>query len=128
MMEELATWLFKSVIWITGFGLIYLLFLQNERFFFLNRIFLVTGIISSLVLPFVTVRYVIEVPEIQADVISGPVTSLINGASSGVSTGSLVLVALWLAGALFIGVTAISYGHSRSRKPLTNRKRFHPIR
>jgi hypothetical protein len=46
-MEELATCLFKSVIWITGFGLIYLLFLQNERFFLLNRIFLVTGIICN---------------------------------------------------------------------------------
>jgi TonB family protein len=103
-MEELATYLFKSVIWITGFGLVYLLFLQNERFFFLNRIFLVTGIISSLVFPFLTVRYVISEPVMQADLTSGPVTSLLDGAGSDVSTGSLVLVALWLSGALFIGV------------------------
>src|SRR5665647_175599 len=103
-MEELATWLFKSVIWITGFGLIYLLFLQNERFFLLNRIFLVTGIITSLVLPFVTVRYVISVPALQADVAAGPITSVMDGAGSGISAGSLIMVALWLSGALFIGV------------------------
>src|SRR5665647_1581867 len=103
-MEELATWLFKSVIWITGFGLIYLLFLQNERFFLLNRIFLVTGIISSLVFPFVTVRYVISVPALQADVAAGPITSVMDGAGSGISAGSLIMVALWLAGAFFIGV------------------------
>jgi hypothetical protein len=103
-MEELATYLFKSVIWITGFGLVYLLFLQNERFFILNRIFLVTGIISSLVFPFLTVRYVVSVPAMQADLTGGPVTSLMDGTGSGVSIGSLVLVALWLSGALFIGV------------------------
>jgi len=73
-MEELATYLFRSVIWITGFGLVYVLFLQNERFFSLNRIFLVTGIISSLVFPFVTVRYVISVPAVQADLTGGAVT------------------------------------------------------
>jgi len=103
-MEELATYLFRSVIWITGFGLVYVLFLQNERFFSLNRIFLVTGIISSLVFPFVTVRYVISVPAVQADLTGGAVTGAMDGASSGAGIGSLIMVALWLAGALFIGV------------------------
>ncbi len=103
-MEELATYLFKSVIWITGFGLVYLLFLQNERFFFLNRIFLVTGIISSLVFPFLTIRYIISVPALQPDLSGGAVTGVLDGTGSGVNTESLVLVALWLSGALFIGV------------------------
>ena len=104
-MEGLAIYLLKSVIWVTGFGLVYLLFLQNERFFLLNRIFLVTGIISSLVFPFVTVRYVISVPAVQADLMGGAVTGgALHEAGSGAGIGSLVLVALWIAGALFIGV------------------------
>ena len=104
-MEGLAIYLLKSVIWVTGFGLVYLLFLQNERFFLLNRIFLVTGIISSLVFPFVTVRYVISVPPVQADMMGGAVTGgALHEAGSGAGTGSLVLVALWIAGALYIGV------------------------
>lgn len=65
MMEALGFYLLKSAIWITGFGLIYAVFLQNERFFRLNRIYLVAGILSSIILPFLTVRYVVAVPEIQ---------------------------------------------------------------
>ncbi len=104
-MEGLAIYLLKSVIWVTGFGLVYLLFLQNERFFLLNRIFLVTGIISSLVFPFVTIRYVISVPTVQADLMGGAVTGgALHEAGTGAGIGSLILVALWMAGALFIGV------------------------
>ena len=103
-MEELVNYLFRSVIWITGFGLVYVVFLQNERFFFLNRIFLVTGVISSLVFPFVTVRYVVSVPAVQADLAGGAVPGALGGPSFGTGTISLIMVALWFAGALFIGL------------------------
>ena len=39
VMEAFAFYLLKSVIWLTGFALVYILFLRNERFFMLNRIF-----------------------------------------------------------------------------------------
>ena len=41
-MEAFAFYLLKSVIWLSGFALVYFLFLRNERFFFLNRIYLVS--------------------------------------------------------------------------------------
>lgn len=60
MMESLAIYLFRSVIWLTGFALVYLLFLRNERFFLLKRIYLLTGILASLVCPLFTIHYQVE--------------------------------------------------------------------
>ena len=51
-MEDFALYLFKSSVWLTGFAAVYFLFLRNERFFVLNRIFLVAGILSSIAFPF----------------------------------------------------------------------------
>ena len=64
-MEALALYLFKSVIWLTGFALVYILFLRNERFFELNRIFLISGILAAFILPFITISYkvILPVPE-----------------------------------------------------------------
>ncbi len=101
-MEQLAIYLFKSVIWITGFALVYLLFLRDERFFFLNRIYLVTGILISLILPFVTIRYTVEVQALQAGLSGGAVSSGAETSTSGIGTGSILLVSLWVAGALFV--------------------------
>ena len=60
-MESFAIYLFRSVIWLTGFALVYLLFLRNERFFLLKRIYLLTGILVSLVCPLFTIHYQVEV-------------------------------------------------------------------
>lgn len=61
-METYAFYLFKSAVWLTGFSLIFFLFLRNERFFVLNRIYLIAGILASLVLPLVTLHYTVEFP------------------------------------------------------------------
>lgn len=61
-METLATYLIKSSVWLTGFALIYVLFLRNERFFSLNRVFLVSGILASIVFPFFTWHYTVIFP------------------------------------------------------------------
>ena len=103
-MEALALYLFKSLIWITGFALVYILFLKDERFFFLNRVYLVFGILASLILPFVTIRYLIEAPVIQTDLSVGALSRGIVSGTSGISTGGLILLALWVAGAIFIFV------------------------
>ena len=50
-------YLVKSAIWLTGFALTYLFFLRNERYFQLNRIYLIVGIIASIVLPLYTWHY-----------------------------------------------------------------------
>ncbi|MCU0379032.1 MAG: hypothetical protein MUC78_12330, partial [Bacteroidales bacterium] len=61
-MEGLLLYLMKSAVWITGFAFVFMLFLQNERYFSLNRIYLISGIVTSLIFPFITIRYVIELP------------------------------------------------------------------
>jgi TonB family protein len=59
-MEAFALYLLKSVIWLTGFALVYLLFLRNERFFLLKRIYLVSGILAALFFPLISVHYQVE--------------------------------------------------------------------
>lgn len=59
-METLAFYLLKSTVWLTGFALVYIVFLQNERYFLLNRIFLVGGILAAIFLPFYTLHYSVE--------------------------------------------------------------------
>ncbi len=61
-MENLGLLLFKSAAWLTGFALVYLLLLRNERYFRLNRIFLLTGIVASLLFPFYTFHYNVVAP------------------------------------------------------------------
>ena len=56
MMEAVALYLIKSALWLTGFALVYKLFLQNERFFLLNRLFLLAGIVVSFVFPLITIH------------------------------------------------------------------------
>ena len=61
-MEAFALYLLKSVIWLTGFALIYFLFLRKERYFRLKRYYLISGILISLVFPLFTFHYQIEMP------------------------------------------------------------------
>lgn len=61
-MEAFAAYLFKSAVWLTGFTLVYLLFLRNERYFLLNRIYLLTGIVASIIFPLVTWHYTVMIP------------------------------------------------------------------
>ena len=61
-MEAFALYLLKSVIWLTGFAIIYFLFLRNERYFRLKRYYLISGILISFFFPFFTFHYQIEIP------------------------------------------------------------------
>jgi hypothetical protein len=56
-MESFTIYLLKSVLWLSGFALVYLLFLRNERFFTLKRIYLVSGILISIFFPLISVHY-----------------------------------------------------------------------
>ena len=60
-MEAFALYLLKSVIWLTGFTLIYFLFLRNERYFRLKRYYLVAGILVSFIFPLFTFHYQVEI-------------------------------------------------------------------
>lgn len=61
-MEAFAFYLLKSVIWLTGFAIVYFLFLQKERFFRLKRYYLVAGILISIIFPLFTFHYQVEIP------------------------------------------------------------------
>ena len=63
-MEAIGLYLFKSAAWLTGFALVYLLVLRNEHFFRLNRVYLLAGIIASLLFPFYTFHYAVILPAI----------------------------------------------------------------
>ncbi len=71
-MEAFAFYLIKSTVWLSGFALVYALFLRNERFFTLNRIFLVSGILISIIFPFFTWHYTVVIPVIPTVEISEP--------------------------------------------------------
>ena len=80
-MEQVALYLLKSAAWLAGFTLLYLLFLRNERFFILKRVYLVAGVILSMLLPLVTLHYRVELqtPMIQESAVAA---SLLPSASS----------------------------------------------
>jgi TonB family protein len=61
-MEAFTLYFLKSVIWLSGFTLVYFLFLRNERFFRLNRYYLIAGAIISFVFPLFTFHYGVEIP------------------------------------------------------------------
>ncbi|HWR99779.1 MAG TPA: hypothetical protein VN249_04140, partial [Prolixibacteraceae bacterium] len=66
-METIGLLLLKSAAWLTGFALIFLLALRNERFFRLNRFYLLAGIIASLIFPFYTFHYTVVIPSIPTE-------------------------------------------------------------
>ena len=61
-MEAFAVYLLRSMIWLTGFALVYFLFLRNERFFLLKRYYLIAGILISFIFPLFTIRYQVDLP------------------------------------------------------------------
>jgi TonB family protein len=65
MMETFALWLLKSAAWLTGFALVYFIFLRNERFFMLKRIYLISGIVISIIIPIFSFHYKVEVANVQ---------------------------------------------------------------
>src|SRR5664279_3260161 len=111
-MEALALYLLKSVIWISGFGLVFILFLRNERFFFLNRIYLVAGILTSLFFPLISVHYTAVLPAIRNFQTDNVVTGAIQNTVSIIPDLKLVLLVLYLSGVLFVLTLIIRQGRS----------------
>jgi len=71
-MEAFGNYLLKSAVWLTGFTLVFLVFLRNERYFRLNRAYLLSGIFASVVFPFYTWHYAVMLPSLPAAEISIP--------------------------------------------------------
>jgi TonB family protein len=100
-MEDFALYLFKSSVWLTGFAAVYFLFLRNERFFVLNRIFLVAGILSSIAFPFFTWHYTVIFPVLPTVNVDEPQIQFIGAVKESFQTKDLLLY-IYILGALYL--------------------------
>ena len=101
-MEALATYLMKSSVWLTGFALVYALFLRNERFFTLNRIYLVSGILISIIFPFFTWHYTVVLPVVPSIEVSDPQVQGIVVPEEHLFTTQNFLLLLYLSGISYL--------------------------
>jgi len=102
-METIALYLLKSVAWTAGFSAVYYLFLRNERFFLINRIYLISGIIASVFLPLLSISYSVEIPaplDVQAG--SPEVFSVLQTQESWFPGINSVLITLYITGAFVV--------------------------
>jgi TonB family protein len=112
-METFALYLLKSVTWLSGFTVVYIIFLRNERFFTLNRFFLLSGIFASFLLPLFSIRYTVFLNMPEAEQAEGSVVSSIDKISGfGTIDTGLMLILLYLSGIIFIGFMAIRQSRS----------------
>ena len=71
-MESFGLYLLKSAVWLTGFTIVFLVLLRNERYFRLNRAYLLSGILASVVFPFFTWHYAVILPSVPSAEIAIP--------------------------------------------------------
>ena len=109
-METFALYLVKSAIWLTGFALVYFLFLQNERYFLLKRFYLIAGLVFSFVFPLITVHYRVDLPAPE-EVRSGITTFFDNQVAAVQSNNPArssdfryIILLLYLSGILLIAI------------------------
>ncbi|MBW8330702.1 MAG: TonB family protein [Prolixibacteraceae bacterium] len=101
-MEALATYLIKSSVWLTGFALVYALFLRNERFFVLNRIYLVSGILISIIFPFFTWHYTVVLPVVPTPEVFEPQIQGIAEVSEPFPLQNVLLLSLYISGIIYL--------------------------
>ncbi len=101
-MEAFALYLLKSSVWLTGFAAVYFLFLRNERFFVLNRIFLLTGILASIVFPLFTWRYTVVFPVMPTVTLENPQVQAIGIVTESAFQAKDLLLYIYLIGALYL--------------------------
>jgi len=114
-MEAFALYLLKSIIWLSGFAMVYFLFLKNERFFRLKRYYLVAGILISFIFPLFTFHYQVEMPA-PPDNITGfaPIDTVIAPAVQTVLKDKTIdyrniLLMIYLSGILFFTFRAVKH-------------------
>ena len=100
-MEAFELYLLKSAVWLTGFGLIYLLFLRNERYFLLNRVYLVSGLLASILFPLLNWNYTIVIPVSPSPTTFGPHLQTIAVAEPLVSVRQIIQF-LYISGIIYL--------------------------
>jgi beta-lactamase regulating signal transducer with metallopeptidase domain len=112
-MEAFSLYLFKSVIWLAGFALVFILFLRNERFFYLNRIYLIAGILTSFFFPLISIHYTVVIPATTGLSTNGAVISQIQESVNGfLYYLKIILPVLYLAGVLAVVTVIVRQGRS----------------
>ncbi len=112
-MEQFAQYLFRSSVWLTAFAIVFLLFLRNERFFLVNRIYLIAGILAALIFPLVSIRYTVYLPLLRAESTMGNSVSLNGGNSESPDSFLPVgMILLYISGALFVAFLIIKQSRS----------------
>jgi hypothetical protein len=97
-MEDFIVYLAKSSICLGIFLLVYCLFLRRTTFFRFNRFYLLTGLLAAFILPLFHYTYEVKVSlpipffEVETVETSEPVETVVTGQSSGIETGTLLLV------------------------------------
>lgn len=100
-METFAFYLIKSSVWLTVFTFVYALFLRNERYFTLNRIFLVSGIFASFLFPLYTWHYTVILPLIPSVGVSDPIIQGISVVDKSISLSN-ILMFLYISGVIVL--------------------------
>ncbi len=102
-MEAFALYLLKSVAWLTGFTLVFILFLRNERFFLLSRIYLLAGILTSFLFPLISIHYTVVLPVVSDIQTDNAVTGAIQDSSGSIIPNlKLILLVLYVSGVLIV--------------------------
>ena len=102
-MEAFALYLFKSVVWLAGFTLVFMLFLRNERFFVLNRIYLLGGILISFIFPLISIHYTVEIPLVRDFQIGNAIAGNIqNQGHKLIPDFKQILLVFYVSGVLFV--------------------------
>src|SRR5450759_206136 len=113
-METFALYLLKSVTWLSGFALVFFLFLKNEIFFLLNRIYLLSGILISFLFPLISVHYSVVLP-----VVTGIQTgSAVATGIQAVSKNPFLNIGVILSILYFSGVLCVSFLIIKQSRPV----------
>ena len=112
-MEAFGLYLIKSIIWLTGFELVFILFLRNERFFFLNRIYLLSGILTSFFFPLISVHYTVVLPVVGTFQVDSAVADKIQTPAGGILPYfMMILMTFYVLGVFFVLTLIIRQGRA----------------
>ena len=115
-MEAFALYLLKSVTWLSGFALVFILFLRNERFFSLNRIYLISGILTSFFFPLISIHYTVVLPVVKSLQVENAIAGGIQSSGPAfVPDIKFLLALIYAAGVLFVMFLIIKQGISLMR-------------
>lgn len=103
MMEQLALYLLKSTVCISGFLGVYWCFLKNETFYRFNRYFLLAGLVTAALLPFYTYTFKVNSVPVVA-VLPASSQSAIVETAAGLPLIYLSLIVVYALGIVFLGL------------------------